>query len=226
MLNICTLMRNSENYIDRFFKQIAFLYHEEHRIYVGTGDNTDETLKWLKIYEHSKPLTVIDVSHGGPEIGSVISQQRFLQLAYAGNLVLMEASKKHSDVTIWLDADIVFEEDTLIKLVNNLSYIDAVHVVAPKILLHRKGFPSNTFYDTFCFRTMGKRFKPDYPYSPHYNEGILMPMDSVGGFVVMLTDVATDVYFPAKDVFIGLCAQATSKGHNIYMNTELEVYHE
>lgn len=229
MINVLTLMNNSENTIDRFFRQLDGLDPYDYNLFIGEGDSTDKTKEKLECYKSQfTNLITFDVTHGGKLHGSVINSERYLQLAYAGNIVWYESLKRNSDMTLWIDADLIFTTDIIKELANNLSYSNKVHVVAPKIILHRNKYKSDTFYDTFAFRANGLNLRAEYPYSHNYpsNELTLMKMDSVGGMVAMFTYVANQVYFPARYVFVDMCANIRKLGYSIYMNPKLEVIHE
>ena len=228
MINICTLMRNSEAYIDRFFTQVETeLINTQYRIIVGVGDSTDNTSDILvHKMENDGRIHVFDVSHGGKDYGSVINEQRFLQLAYSGNIVWSQSNLMESDVTIWVDSDLILEQYVLLALARNVS--DSVDkIFAPTVLMSTKRGP--IFYDVWAFRKDGNNFNAKLPYYDYIldkDDNGMFEVDSVGGVVAMHSYIAKHLYFPAKDVFVGFCNQATYYGYRIYLDTSLAAYHE
>lgn len=222
MINVCTLMRNSEKYIERFFQQIETeLVNVDYRIIIGEGDSTDKTREILdKKASSDNRIIVYDVSHGGKEFGSIVNEQRFLQLAYSGNIIWFQSSMLESHITIWIDSDLILEPYTILELVGSVKN-ESSAIYAPNILMG-----TCTFYDVWAFRKDGKHFKAKFPYYEHDKSNIMPEVDSVGGIVAMHSEIAKYLYFPAKDVFVGLCKQAKDINCSIYLAYTLKAYHK
>lgn len=221
-VTLCSIFRNAESYLDRYFEQVEHLRtclltkgHLLDCIW-GEGDSTDGTLDAL-LFGSSIRATVVNVAHGGPEVGSIVDMQRFKQLSYACNLVWAQIPED-SDIVIWCESDLIWDAATMLELIKDLHFYDCV---APMIMEISTG----GFYDVWAFRRNGQHFTkqaPYYPTLPHYG---LMEMNSVGSCVAMDARIARQVNFPPDDVIVGMCRAVRSLGSNIYLDGSLKVFH-
>lgn len=219
---ICSLFRDSTyKNLARYFNQLEGITNHDITLYLGEGDSTDDTLEQLhkecKVLPYNFKYSIIDVSHGGANYGSIVHPTRFLQAAYCGNRVLSQV--KPCDVVLWLESDLIWDRHTFDSLV---SQVGVNNMIAPMVYLKRDGFPDDYFYDTFAFRIDYKNFAQTPNYHPRLRAGGLMRMTSVGSMVAWPYYLGRDLYFPAKDVFVGLCGQFNG---SIFCDTRLSVYH-
>jgi hypothetical protein len=193
----------------------------------GEGDSTDGTLARLTELTRLFDARVIDVTHGGPAFGPVVNMQRFRQLAYVANTI-WEQLPADMDAMVWVESDLIWEAETLLRLIDRLATYPAV---APMVLdsLPATGAQANhTFYDTLVFRRNGVRFAKPLPYHadvPAANGGMLR-VDSAGSVLAMRAEVARGVYVPIEDVLIGTCRMIYEQGGSVWVDTGLTVWHQ
>lgn len=230
IITLCSIFRDSEQTLPRYLKQVENLaksiMDDQNALFCvwGEGDSTDNTRQLLENVDtfNNYRYDLIDVSHGGVEYGSVVDQTRFLQCAYAGNLVWSKVHPK-SEITIWIDSDIIWDVET-IKTLINLSKDS--YAVCPLIILDRVNWEYNSFYNVFDFRINGEHFTHRQPYHKKLLDNDFVKVDSAGSCLVMRSHIARQVHFTAKEVIVGMCKQLNELSYSIYLDTTLKVYHE
>lgn len=234
---ICSAFRDAAGYVQRYASQMQELYYllksEEHQILliIACGDNQDNTEELLQeAILQIFPAILLKANHGGRKWTSVVSRDRFQQLAFIANL-MWESIPTNADISVLLDPDLIWEARTIARLVERLQEVPAV---APKIL-HRenpnlyKG-EGPFWYDTFAFRCNGARFTNEPPWYPALeykarNNNGLVQLDSVGGCFAVRSEVARSLRFPEEDVVVGFCRQVYNNGASIWLDYDLTVYH-
>lgn len=222
---ICSAFRNATGYIDRYMAQVDALSTllakrgDYLSLVLGYGDSSDGTGERLfEAATLSIGARLIDVSHGGPVFGSVLDVQRFNQLAFVGNKILANVPSD-ADVVIWLESDLIWTSETLTELID---YVHIHEVVAPMVFERRSG----GFYDTWAFVKDGVNFTKHYPYHRSLlGYRGLVEVDSVGSCVVMAGSIAKGLTIPAADLLVGACRELRDKGHRIWLDSSLEVWH-
>lgn len=223
---LCSSFRNSSNYIERYFEQVNTLNKllterdDSLSLVLGYGDSTDDTDALLT--EQTKSgvkATMVDATHGGKAFGSIVDAERFKQLAYVANTVLASLPDD-ADVVIWCESDLIWDAETLVKLIDRLKKVSCV---APMIMELSTG----GFYDTWAFRRAGMPFEKQSPYHPSLNpfNDDLIRMDSVGSCVAMRADIARRVNLPDEDVIVGMCRQIYEMNESVWLDSSLTVYH-
>lgn len=228
-IKVCSIFRNSSAYVGRYalqaFSLQKLLQLRGHNVsfLLGHGDSTDGTPDLLKSYFKNSPITLVDVSHGGPDHGSVVNAQRFRQLSIAGNKIWSQLPEE-ADIVIWVEADLVWDPLTLVSLAESATFLP---MVAPKIILHRTGWPEDTFYDTWAFVRDGRNFVHAPPYHPAVDsETDLLEMDSVGSCFAIWGELARQLTIPSEDVLVGFCRMLREDlGEQIWLDTRLSVFH-
>lgn len=220
-VNVVSLFRNSERYLDRYFSQIRELRdYVDVELVIGEGDSTDNTKEMLKKYENV--VTPYDCTHGGPVFDSVVDKQRFLQCAYAFNVVWSKLCLHPADVVALIDSDIIWSADDIYTLIADTHEYKIA--TAPKVCLMRSGWAITDFYNVYDFRRNGKHFTHKYPYFPEYRlTSEYAQIDSAGSVIVMPYKEALKVHSTAKEVIVGLCKQLSVE---LLLNTNITVYHE
>lgn len=223
-ITICSIFRNSEKYLHRYFEQIEELildlakYGNTINLLLGEGDSNDRTRESLPKYGYE----IVDVTHGGKEYGSIVNPIRFANLAKAWNTI-WETIPVSADAVVFLEADLKWRAEDLIHLIEDLMYVS---VVSPMIMCGNPRFPKNQFYDIWAFRKEGKQFNPHPPYFKGYcNDTDLVPLDSSGSCVVMKGDIARRIRFTPDDVIVGMCSQIRSMRYGIWMDQNVKFIH-
>ncbi len=233
---LCSAFRNSTPYLANYIFQVRrlawALAERGDNLYVvwGEGDSTDDTAWYLEFIKHTtdRPAdgqlrgTLINVSHGGPEFGSVVDAQRFKQLAYVANKIWAQIPDD-ADAVIWCESDLIWDASTMLALIDRLKEVPCV---APMIMLEREGFPPDAFYDFWGFRKHDKQFNQLPPYFSGWPVSGLVQVDSAGSCLVMNATLARQVHFTEESVIVGMCEQINSLGASVWLDTSLKVVHK
>ena len=226
-LSIISYFRNAESYIERYCNQMDELQSllsargDTLHLVLGYGDSEDRTDEAL--FEeclHRFDCSMVSVEHGGKFYGSIVSDQRFRQLAYIGNK-LWNLLPEDSDVVGLVESDLLWQGATLQCLSNAVAGQQSPSMVAPMVL-HQNG----TFYDTWAFCRGLRNFRSKPPFHPALLEdGRYLEMDSVGSVLFLPYEQGKRLTWPEKDVVVGFCKQAEAIGVTILLDKESKVYH-
>jgi hypothetical protein len=232
-VTLCSMFRNMGNRLYLYIKQIEHLSYLlrgrgdcVHFIWCE-GDSTDETSDKLRKVAASDNLAgfhsidLFQYHHGGPEYGSVVNATRFANLAKVCNAVWQRVPQD-ADVVLWVESDLIWEPDTMVKLIDSLSTYPAV---SPMVLLKRDGYPPGYFYDNWAARKNGVRIGTMPPYFPGWDMVTPLEVDSAGSVLAIRGDLARQVTWPEEDVIVGLCRQISKVGGRIWVNPNLKVVH-
>lgn len=222
-MNVCFLsaFRNATSYLNRYFDQVGDLEAalgnrgDNLNLVWGEGDSTDDTLLWLKSSPYE--ATIVDCTHGGPVFGSVENAQRFRQLAHVGNC-MFKAIPEDTDVVLYVESDLIWDAETLISLIDDLAYVPAVVPMVMEICT------GGLFYDTYCYRKDGERFKKQPPYHPGLTGSGMVELDSAGSCMAMNADLARHLVWDER-VFVGICQQIRELGGSLWIDSNLTIHH-
>lgn len=155
-VTVCSIFRDSEAYLPRYFSQIAGLReHVNVRLVLGEGDSTDHTARVLPTFI-SEQDRIITCDHGGPAYGSVDNPQRWADIAQVVQQVKARAWPP-GDAFVWVESDLIWQAESMVEL------LKADRCVAAMV------FADTTmrFYDYWGYRKNGEHFDPQPPYIPH-----------------------------------------------------------
>lgn len=231
-MNVCLVsaFRNAARYVERYVAQVALLnarlrWRGDELVCIwGVGDSTDGTLQRLDEARLGTGLQrlVVNVSHGGPEYGSVVDARRFKQLAYVGNQLWAQIPAD-VDAVVHVESDLIWDVSTMLEL---LLALRGVPAVAP--MVKRRAGSKAIFYDTWAARRDGIHFQNRAPYHPMLarNHAQLVQVDSMGSCLAMRGELAQGLHWPEEDVIVGVCRQINERGGSIWLHTDLAVWHE
>lgn len=172
-VTLCSIYRNSAQYLRRYWDQIDGLREMVDVRVVGTwGDSDDNTLDLLK----GRDMELHEYHHGGANFGSVDHGPRWDQIARVVRHTL-DMVGDPGGALIWVEADLIWDPGTMIELINDLGDVPAV---APMVLANG----SDRFYDVWGYRRHGQRFEA---YPPYYQDPVdapLVEIDSCGSCFV------------------------------------------
>lgn len=189
----------------------------------GEGDSIDDTLVSLKHATRTYPAKIVDCAHGGGAYGSVVKAERFRQLAHVGNTI-WAAIPADADVVVYVESDLIWQAETIMRLIDNVA-TGGLDAVVPKIILRRAGWPAHTFYDRWAYRYRGQHFSHHRPYFQGYKADQLTRIDSAGSCMAIRGELARKVNFPDDDVFVGLSRQIHEQGCSLWFDPALAVTH-
>lgn len=219
----CSIFRDSEDYLDRYFLQIAHLEKalgEEVRLVLAEGDSTDNTREHIEkhLVDHANGDALLNVTHGGPKFGSIDHPQRWAQIATCCNAV-MEAAADHPGPKIYVESDLIWEPPTMIQLLEDLAVYPAVAPLSMK---------DGRFYDTYGHRGLdGKRFEYAEPYHEvMVRTAPVVEIGSAGSCIVMREDVAAVARFGENDCVVGLGRNIRQvAGASLWLDKRVAVVH-
>lgn len=224
---LCSAFRNSCGYLSRYFYQChqldALLHEKGHRLRFvwGEGDSTDATLKTLQSATYRFRASIVDCTHGGADYPSIVLEERWKQLAHVGRCIFA-AIPTDADAVVYVESDLAWEAQTLVTLIDRLTDYPAI---SPMIMLERKGWPSDSFYDTFVFRRAGRHFEHRPPYHWCYQPDVPFRVDSAGSCMAMRGEIARGLQFDEQTIFLDLCRQIYANGGSVWVDPECSVTH-
>lgn len=214
------IFRNSSAVLDRYITQYYSLVaaapeHEIDPILVE-GDSTDNTYERL---QEIFPRHVYKRDHGGPDFRSVDEPKRWIQVSYACNGVIEQLKPSH-DALLWVEADLIWEPRTLIKLLAHLKERD---MVCAMIMMRGQ------FYDSWAFahdRTYFGGGAPHHPALAQHPQGKLFPLESGGSCWAIRGKLARKcLFWPPEQAMRGFCAEVRAEGGKIWLDPSLAVEH-
>lgn len=196
-----SIVRDGASYLPRYFEQLRSLTNDyEIGLAICEGDSTDSTLAVLNHAQVNEPFNIYlyNYSHNGPKFGSVDNPTRWTNIAKTWNYMLNNIGNEFQeyDCFCYMEADLIWNKDTIDKLVEGMEDFDCV---APMSMLGQEWF-----YDTWGHRSNGMNFAAIYPYHPYFNNCLrYMPLESAGSCILMKSKVAQTCRLNLKDAMIG-----------------------
>lgn len=157
------------------------------------------------------------------QVGSLIYNSR--------NDLAQKALKMHADYVLWLDSDMMFEPNLLVKMMNtlkenNLDILSGVYYRRVKpfspVLFSKLSIDEDTY---FC----------EHENLNAYPEDKLFEVEGIGfGCVLMSTDVLLEVGIKYKDWFspigkvgedLSFCWRARQMGYKIFVDPKIQLGH-
>lgn len=221
MLILASIFRDSADYITRYFDQIDGLRHQmDVRLVVCEGDSTDDTYELLA-EEMTDQDTLLTYDHGGPKYDSEDIEDRWRRIALVCNHVLDHLYAKPEDKVIYVESDLIWPWDTMVRLSKDLDTVGAVAAMSMHGL-------SGRFYDTWGHRGIdGARFQYAPPYHPSLQyvlPGELVLISSAGSCVAFTGDLAPRLRFGEFDCIVGL-GRSIREQTPLWLDTGAEVIH-
>lgn len=220
-----SMFRDSSAYIDRALDQYARLAKELDakgdvcRFVFVENDSTDDTRDRLCAFDGD--AEIIFRSDDCPYWPSTDHRERWRHLAWVANGVL-ESVEDEDDVVIYVESDLAWEPETMLRLLDHLNHVDVVSPMNMRI---------DGYYDLWGSRGMdGRRFAPYPPYHPDLadartaNRG-LVEVQSVAGCTAMVADVARACRFSPDDCYVGFNRDIRLHGWKVWLDPSLEVLH-
>ncbi len=230
IVQIGSIVRDASEYLNRYFTQVQelqralFARGDSVQVAIAEGDSVDDTWDMLRMhqaleeYVHVTPPRLIKYDLAGQKFGSVNVPQRWANIARTWNMLLDEIQNEPFDVFIYVEADLIWQPETMLALIADLAYVDAV---AP-MSMHQSGY----FYDTWGHRAGGLNFSNNPPYHPRLPDvkpGQLMQLDSAGSCKVMRAKVARQCRLAESDAMMG--HDIYKNGFSLWLDPEQKVIH-
>lgn len=213
MITLCSIFRNSESYVDRYFDQIKELRQEvDVRLVLADGDCEDLTGMLIR-GRLEKGDTVTTINHNGPVFGSIDHPQRWDQIGHVVRGVLKRVGDP-GDAFVWVESDLLWDAATMTDLLH--AAMSAGMCVAP--MCFAKPDPTR-LYDTWGARQNGKMFLSHPPYFPEGPPATrYVPIDSCGSCFVVPGE-----HFDVLGFWNGIWPFTAD--NRLFMDSESAVYH-
>lgn len=213
--------------IARYQQQIDALDYPANllRLYLVEGDSRDDTLNELRAWaaEDSR-VTVVKHDTGIDRMRHTPHPARLQCLADTGNTALEAlAADRWGELACLLESDLLYQPDTLRKLVDHRPDNAAISpfIWIPGTDRHLQ------FYDIWAFRQGGKMFKPAKPewYAAHYPTDSIFEVDSAGSMVLFPAGPIYDGVRYTDQAIIGICQQYSARGYRIMADPMVNILH-
>jgi hypothetical protein len=222
---ICSMFRDSCDYLSRYIRQVQALRERlEHRgdtlrVVAVENDSADDTFLRLDDWGANvyADLTLVGVSDDCPYYPSVDDPVRWRHHAWVANHALAEIDER-DDVVLYVESDLKWEADHLLKLIDEVGTLDAVS--CPN-WAHE---PHTRYYDIWGSRRNGVAFTPYPPYHADFDTDLL-EMDSVASVLAVKADIARKTRFQPEDAFVGWCRDIREQGHTVWLDPSVWVVH-
>ncbi len=224
---IGSAFRNSIWHLPGYFEQVmslrGALLKKGHtlRIIAAEGDSQDPTRSRLPMFAvmANIHMQLLDVSHGGPWFGSVVSTERMQALSQIANSIFSEV-RTLDDVLVYVESDLLWDSKTMMTLIQAAATRRKkfdVHV--PMI------FADAAFYDIWAYRKNGVAFDSQPPHHAEMNGDEIVEVDSAGSCLVMSGEVARSCRIRDENCLVGWCADAREHDYRIGVHTKLRIDH-
>jgi hypothetical protein len=200
---IGSIVRNGMLYIPKYAEQIrnlkeAFLPYGEVDVIITENDSTDFTPHLIKKHLEPMGITILRYSHGGPNFSSLADEPlRWQNIAKTWNYMLdhIVENNVEFDVFIYVESDLEWKPEALIKLIYDLNWVDSVSpftLVGPDhpSPLNRHPSAGFGFYDTYGMVKDGIHFQNYPPFHPSFKEDEMIEIQRSGCCTVMKGEVA------------------------------------
>lgn len=215
-----SIVRNGQSYIPRYFEQIKAVSSEHDvGIAITEGDSKDNTYQVIlnEALKTQIPTMLFKCDHFGNLFGSVNVPERWKNIANTWDYMLDQLTNvlDQYDLFCYVEADLIWDKETMVQLANDCLYFDAV---APMSML------GGIFYDTWGHRAFGENFSNTEPYHSHFDKYLVyMPLQSAGSCIMMQSKVAKVCRLNTSDAMIG--HDIIKNEFSFVLNKEIAVFH-
>ena len=220
MTVLCSIMRDSSSYVDRYMDQALNLaaHHGPVKVVIAEGDSTDDTYARLREYRTFTGLNVLKVEHGGPYYGSIDNPLRWRQLAVVCNVAMTAAVRiaEADEPVVYVESDLIWDTETMAALIDLTGKYPAV---APLSIRGKR------FYDLWGYRKDGIQFSPTPPYHPRILNDSMTRIDSAGSCIAMSPTAARVAEFSLTDCILGVGRSLYANGLSLWLDPTRKVIH-
>jgi len=222
-ITIASAFRNASRYIPTYAGQMRGLVGALHargdtpRLLLVHGDSTDNTAELLEALPGAVPcpMHLFECSHGGRNLGSVDTVERWTQIATIWNALLARLDPA-ADVFLLIESDLVWQPAALVRAVDQLGPdVDGVAGMT---------WFQGRFYEIWGTKSDGINFTTHPPYHPRWT-GHLMRIDSAGSLMCAKAEYARNARFTNTDGIIGWCNGMREAGANLWLDPAIDLYH-
>lgn len=210
-----SIVRDGMTYLPDYLERIDSFNAD---LVICEGDSTDGSYEYLK--GQLPPDWLFKLDQRKQKYGSVDNPERWEVIANTWNYMLDSFQHFDSyDYFIYMEADLKWDHDTILSLLEGLDIFDAV---APMSMYEDR------FYDIWGHRALYNgevvKFQPNYPYHPSFERWTgYMPIVSAGSCIAMRIPVIKECRLSTEDAMIG--HDIVKKGYTFMLDKTLKVTH-
>lgn len=150
---------------------------------------------------------------------------------HARNILAKAAVENETDYVLWIDSDMVFEPNTLTRLLEDIQRNEDVDMVAPIMFCRREPFDPVIYNEVkYGLGEVEANIMHDYP------RDSLFEVDAVGfGMILMKTEVIKKVMeefgdhpfnlVPGFGEDLSFCIRAKRKGFHVWCDSRIKIGH-
>lgn len=215
-------------YFDQMLKQTG-IEGLEVEFHLLEGDSRDSTYVALQQMAELYPnVKLLKMDVGGPEIASIVSEDRFKTLTTIGNATLRSACDSGAKNVLWVESDLIIPPYLIQRLLawTREPFWEQTLAIAPIPTINLGGH--KCLYDTWAFEGInGERWPNHHWHSLLENGGqALRPMRAVGSCAILNGDALRTHNLDFRDrCFPALCAAGRAVGLDVYCDVSLEIQH-
>lgn len=194
--------------------------------YLLEGDSKDNTREVIESYRPTHNLFLL-IDQSTTQVGSVVSGERFANLSRIGNLVLNSAKAGNDDLILWMESDLIPQQNMLkelIKWTQDINWNNTL-AIAPVPTFDWNGF--HQFYDTWAFEgSEGEKWGNQDLMGLMSYRNRLRPMNSIGSCALLNGKLLRKYNIDfGTGCFPELCQQGRRFGLKIYCDTMIKIAH-
>ncbi len=220
---VCSLFKDSEWCMDRFFECIEMINLEGSNVELCFIEGNSDDNTWGKLREWKKKFEGLGMKCFIEKMDiNEFCGGRFDRLGILRNMLIKVGLKSKHDYVLMVDSDVVFSGDLLVRLVSSIERENADVMGCMVMIEGFRTFGDDYFYDTLAFTGFdGSRFVHYFPYiggkwdDDKVIKGGCLDVKSVGTCYL----VRGDVYNLGDIGGFGVvkCYNEVEKGKNIVM---------
>ena len=231
-ITLTSAFRDSVKYLPRYFAQIENLRAgleargDTLSLALIYGDCVDHTAEAL--YYMAAPIgcvtNIAEHSHGGRNLGSVITPMRFKALAGVGN-ALLKLVPDEADALLYVESDLIWQAIDLLTLLDDLQTPE-VSLAFPMVMAYN----SRRFYDIWAYRVGNASFRPDWPYHKSLANGgpDLIELSGAGSCAAIRGDAVPtmkQIGFQAWGIWPELVKNLGQAGYRSWLDRRVTIWH-
>ena len=231
-ITLASAFRDSVKYLPRYFAQIEDLRAgleargDTLNLALIYGDCVDHTAEAL--YYMAAPIgcvtNIAEHSHGGRNLGSVITPMRFKALAGVGN-ALLKLVPDEADALLYVESDLIWQAIDLLTLLDDLQTPE-VSLAFPMVMAYN----SRRFYDIWAYRVGNASFRPDWPYHKSLANGgpDLIELSGAGSCAAIRGDAVPtmkQIGFQAWGIWPELVKNLGQAGYRSWLDRRVTIWH-
>jgi len=236
-ISVFSLFRDSEKYIDRFFKQLSLIEENtdaSFEYFFYENDSVDKTPSILKKWIKGKKGKVLCENFENQSFQSDFNPERMIHLSKCRNKMQSLDTKQDSNYTIVVDSDVIFDKSVVNKFLKykDLDFSMLTSNIRQNIPCKMGSGKSDSYYDSSILFDLNKFNGMTWSYNPFYEDKDRKLFDSgkpvqvlsaFGSLAFLKTETFHKVHWQSKgeSEHMSFCHQLNKLG-KIYLIPEIK----